>query len=198
VPDSPGLDAPGTDPHGLNPRRAALALVSAVLDDGRSLDAAKGDAALSGLTGPEKARAGDLAAAALRWVRPIDALTAGFMRRPLDARATTARDALRLAVAEVGALGAAPHAAVDAAVRLVKADARAAPLAGLVNAVARKATLAAPRRLTTPEAIAATAPAWLADALRAAWGEAATAILAAHLSDAPTDLTLRDPAEAAR
>ncbi|TVQ57667.1 MAG: methyltransferase domain-containing protein [Rhodobacteraceae bacterium] len=182
----------------MKPRRAALSLVAAVLDEARSLDAAKADPALARLSGPEKARAGDLASAVLRWVRPIDALAAEFMRRPLDARATTARDALRLAVAEVGALGAAPHAAVDAAVRLTKEDRRSAPLAGLVNAVARKAALAAPRRLATPEAIAATAPAWLADALRAAWGEAAAAILAAQLADAPVDLTLRDPAEARR
>lgn len=186
-----------SDAHGLAPRRAALAMIAAVLDDGRSLDAAKADAGLTALSGPERARAGDLAAATLRWLKPVDALLASLMRQPIAARAHVARDALRLAAAEVGALGAAPHAAVDAAVRLTKADRRAAPLAGLVNAVARRAAQAAPAHLADPVARAEAAPAWLMRRLRAEYGPAADAIAAAQLTDAPLDLTPRDPAEAA-
>jgi len=186
-----------SDAHGLAPRRAALGLIAAVLDDGRSLDAAKADAAMAALSGPERARAGDLAAATLRWLKPVDALLATLMRQPIAARAHVARDALRLAAAEVGALGAAPHAAVDAAVRLTKADRRAAPLAGLVNAVARRAAEAAPAHLADPAARAEAAPAWLMRRLRAEYGPAADAIAAAQLTDASLDLTVRDPAEAA-
>lgn len=176
------------DPHGLAPRRAALHLVSAVLDDGRSLDAARAEPPVSRLTGPDRARAGDLAEAVLRWLRPIDATLAGLMRKPLAPRARTARDALRLAVAETAILGTPPHAAVDAAVRLTRADRATAALSGLVNAVARRAT--AMRPALEPGTML---PDWLASALTQAWGDA---VLPALTQPAATDLTLRDPAGA--
>jgi 16S rRNA (cytosine967-C5)-methyltransferase len=176
------------DPHGLAPRRAALHLVSAVLDAGRSLDAARSDPALAGLSGPELARASDLAEAVLRWLRPVDATLAALMRKPLAAKARTARDALRLAVAETAALGTPPHATVDAAVRLTRADRATAALSGLVNAVARRATAAPP--VLDPQRML---PDWLAASLAGAWGEAALSALA---QPAATDLTLRDPAQA--
>jgi 16S rRNA (cytosine967-C5)-methyltransferase len=186
------------DRHGLAPRRAAVALLGAVLDEGRTLDAAKADAPFARLAPPDRARAGDLAAAALRWLPPIDALLAEFLKKPLNPSAQVARDALRLAVAEVAARGAPPHAAVDAAVRLTKAHRGSAPLAGLVNAVGRRAALAAPQRLATSEAQLATMPGWLAARLRTAWGDAATnGIITAHLRDAPFDATVRDAAERA-
>jgi 16S rRNA (cytosine967-C5)-methyltransferase len=182
------------DPHGLRPRRAAAAMLSAVLDDGRSLDAARA-AVEPGLDGPDRARAGDLAAAGLRWLAPVDRLLSGLMRQPIASRAHVARDALRLAVVEVGALGGAAHAAVDAAVRLTKEDRRSAPLAGLVNAVARRAAEAAPAALAADEARAEALPPWLIARLRKAYGgQGAAAIVAASLSDPPTDLTARDPA----
>lgn len=187
------------DLHGLRPRRAALDILAGVLDLGRTLDEAKADAGLEALTPPERARAGDLAAATLRWLAPADRLLAGLMERPVAARARVARDALRLAAVETGALGAAPHAAVDAAVRMVKADRRAAPLAGLVNAVARRAAAAAPAAFADPAARAGGTPRWLEARLARAWGrDAAAAIAQAHLDEPPLDLTLRDPAEATR
>jgi 16S rRNA (cytosine967-C5)-methyltransferase len=186
--------APRPDPHGLRPRRAALDIVSGVLDRGRTLDEAKADAGLDALAPSERARAGDLAAATLRWLGPADRLLAGLMERPVAARARVARDALRLAAVETGALGVAPHAAVDAAVRLTKADAKAAPLSGLVNAVARRAAAAAPGAFAAPGARAEALPRWLADRLARAWGaEAARAMAAAQLAEPPLDLTLRDP-----
>ena len=184
--------AAAPDPHGLRPRRAALHQIAAVLDHGRSLDAAKSDPALTGLTGPDRARAGDLAAATLRWLRPIDAQLRSLMRKPLAPKAATARDALRLAVAEGTALGTPPHAAVDAAVRLTKAAPQGAALSGLVNAVARRA-LAAPPALDPETAL----PGWLMARLRATWGAETPALLRAMLCDAPLDLTLRDASEAA-
>ncbi len=180
------------DPHGLAPRRAAAALLGAVLDDGRSLDAAKATPAFARLAPPDRARAGDLAASALRWLIPVDALLSEFMKKPIGQSAQVARDALRLAVAEVAALATPPHAAVDAAVRLAKESRGSAPLSGLVNAVARRAALAAPQRLATAEAQLATMPAWLSARLRAAWGDAvAHGIVAAHLRDAPFDATVQ-------
>jgi 16S rRNA (cytosine967-C5)-methyltransferase len=86
---------------------------------------------------------------------------------------------------------------VDAAVRMVKADRHAAPLAGLVNAVARRAAAAAPAAFADPAARAGGTPRWLEARLARAWGrDAAAAIAVAHLAEPPLDLTLRDPAEA--
>jgi 16S rRNA (cytosine967-C5)-methyltransferase len=199
VVSAPARRAVHDDAPGLAARRAAVALVGAVLDAGRSLDAAKGDAAITALAPSERARAGDLAAATLRWLAPTDALLGGLMTRPPTAAAQVARDALRVATVEVGVLDAPPHAAVDAAVRLAKGDARSAPLAGMVNAVARKAAEAAPAALSTPQARLAATPAWLRRRLKKAWGaRRAERICDAQLFDAPLDLTLRDPAAAAR
>lgn len=164
-------------------------MVAAVLDGGRSLDSAKADARHTALTGPERARAGDLAHAVLRWLLPIDARLAPMMRRAPDRRATVARDALRLAVAEVAVLGTPPHAAVDAAVRLAKADRPSAALAGLVNAVARRAV-----GDTRPLVAAETLPPWLAAHLAEAWD--LSALSAALCRDAALDLSVRHPAEA--
>lgn len=110
-------------------------------------------------------------------------------RRPQEA----ALAILRLAGAELLVLGEAPHAAVDAAVRLAKADGATARLSGFVNAVLRRAAEEGPAiwagldhaRLAAPD------PFWRA--LRADWGRAgAAAIAAAHLRPAPLDLTPRD------
>jgi 16S rRNA (cytosine967-C5)-methyltransferase len=186
-----------TDPHGLAPRRAALTLIRAVLDARRTLDDAKTAPAFAALAPAERARAGALAAAVLRRLAPIDALLAAHMRRPLDASAPTARDALRLALAEA-AEGAPPYAATDAAVRLVKAERREATLAGLVNAVARRAAPQAAAALAGPEAAEASHPGWLRRRLRGAYGGSAAALFEANLAEAPLDVTLRDPAEADR
>jgi 16S rRNA (cytosine967-C5)-methyltransferase len=171
-------------------------MIGGVLDHGRSLDQMRTEAE-AGLAPADRARAGHLAAAALRWLRPVDALLAGMMRQPIAARAQVARDALRLAVTEIAALAVPPHAAVDAAVRLTKADRRAAPLANLVNAVARKAADAAPTLLTNADARMTALPDWLLKRLRKAYGGAAAdRIGLALLEDAPLDLTARDPASA--
>ena len=114
------------------------------------------------------------------------------MRTPLRASAASARDALRLAVAEATILGTADHAAVDAAVRLVKASADSRHFASLVNAVARKA-IATPLDLDPATSL----PEWLRSHLCTDWGAETGALLKAMTSDAPLDLTPRDPAEGA-
>jgi 16S rRNA (cytosine967-C5)-methyltransferase len=179
------LSAPG-----LPARAAAAALVSGVLDAGRSL-AEQGDGPLAGLTGPERARAQGLAASVLRHLGRIDATLAHHLQKPPP---PPARHALRLAVAEIFLDGVPPHAAVDCAVRLARSDPKARRLAGLVNAVGRRAA-------ESPEVWAGAAeaapPPWLAKPLRAAWGEAALeAVRSAHLAPAPIDLTPRDPGDA--
>ena len=177
---------------GLAARRAAAALVTGVLEAGRSLD--DQEPVLARLAPPERARARTLAAATLRHLGRIDALLAGFLaRRPPP----PAMQALRLATAELHLDAVPAHAAVDGAVRLVRSGPGGARLAGLVNAVARRvADGGASLWEATPEA---GLPDWLAGPLDAAWGpEARRAIEAAQRLRPPIDLTLARPDEAGR
>jgi 16S rRNA (cytosine967-C5)-methyltransferase len=172
---------------GLAARQAAAALVAGVLEHGRSL--ADQDGALERLAPPERARALALATSTLRHLGRIDALLAGLLRRKPPPAALMP---LRLAVAEMHLDAVPAHAAVDAAVRLARP--RGGRLAGLVNAVARRA--ADPGRWeAAPEA---GLPGWLEGPVRAAWGDAADAIAVAHRRGAPLDITVKVPAETAR
>jgi len=176
---------------GVAARAAAAALVSGVLEDGRSLAEQAEGRALGGLAGPDRARAQALAATVLRRLGRIDATLAPLLRKPPP---PLARQALRIAVAELRIDGVPPHAAVDAAVRLVRGEARTRALAGLVNAVARRAAADPGLWEAAPEA---GLPDWLDGPVRAAWGGAAAeAVAAAHLRPAPLDLTPREAASA--
>lgn len=162
-----------------------------MLRDGRTL----GDqlASLDALPPADRARAQALATTTLRHLGRIDAFLDRFLsRRPPP----PALDALRLAAVELRIDGIPPHAAVDAAVRLVSATGKGKPLAGLVNAVARRLAEAGALWEAIPEA---PLPDWLARPLADAWGpETAARLAAAGHRTPPTDLTPRDPATAAR
>ena len=161
----------------LGPRRMALRLLAGVTREGRMLSDAPGG-------GADAARAGRLAALALRHMTRADAVIAARLARRPSARA---QDVLRLALAELHEGGAAAHGAVNDAVALVRMSPKAAGQAGLVNAVLRG--------VTAEEWAAAPAPrlpAWLRGPLVKAWGaERTAAIEAAHLAGAPLDLTSR-------
>lgn len=171
----------------LTARRGAVTLIRRALEDGRMLD----EAALPpGLAPSDRARALSLARATMRWLGPINAVLSRFMKRP---PAPEGHAILLLAATEMLALGEAPHGAVDAAVRLAKGERETVRLAGLANAVLRRIATEGPAiwadldhgRLATPD--------WLWRALRADWGRSGAAgIAAAHLRDAPTDLTPKD------
>ncbi|HVH02048.1 MAG TPA: transcription antitermination factor NusB [Amaricoccus sp.] len=175
---------------GLAARRAAAALLAGVLDKRRSLD--DQEAPLAGLEPGERARARSLAAETLRHLGRIDALLAGFLRRPPP---EPAMNALRLATAEMHLDAVPAHAAVDAAVRLVRSHPGGARLSGLVNAVARRVADGGPPLWdAAPEA---GLPDWLAGPVDAAWGvEARRAIEAAQRARPPVDLTPKRPEEA--
>ncbi|MFD1912675.1 RsmB/NOP family class I SAM-dependent RNA methyltransferase [Halodurantibacterium flavum] len=178
----------GGDTSGLAARRAALALISAVLEEGRLLSDALADprGMVAALDGQGRARAQRLALTTLRNIGRADRMLGPHLRkRPPPA----IHNILRLALAEVHAEGAAPHGAVDAAVSLAREGGGAAALAGLVNAVLRKTTAAPPevwQKLPVPDL-----PKWLRRPLIAAYGKPAVeAIEAAHLAGAPLDLTV--------
>lgn len=180
---------PGAHP---DPRGAALALLRAVLQGGRTLAEARADpgTGFAALDSPGQARALRLALATLRHLDRADALLAPFLRKPPPA---PVRAILRLAVTERMVFDAPAYGVVNAAVALARSSRKGAALAGLVNAVLRKA-------VGTPRADwdalpVQRLPDWLRTPLVAAWGaEAVAAMEAAHMQGAALDLTLRDPA----
>ncbi len=178
---------------GLPARIAASSLLAGVLDRGQRLSDQTADPALAALAGPEKARAQRLASATLRHLGRIDAVLAPHLRKTPP---PAARNALRLAVAELFVDDVPPHAAVDAAVRLARTDPKGRHLSGLVNAVARRVAEAPG---AWADAAEAALPEWLDGPVRDAWGDAAAdGVRDAHMRPAPLDLTLRDPGQAAR
>jgi 16S rRNA (cytosine967-C5)-methyltransferase len=181
---------------GFAARSAAASLVEGVLVDHRPLSdqvvAPKGP--LAGLSPPERARAQALALAVLRNLWRIDAVIGPMLNRKPPERARTA---LRLAAAEMLVDHVPPHAAVDAAVRLARADAKGRHAAGMVNALARRIATDGAARLA--DALPPVLPDWLAGPVAAAWGaEAAARIAAVHAAVPPLDFTPKDPATAAQ
>ena len=175
---------------GFSARAAAAALVSGVLDGGRTLADQAED--LGHLTPSERARAQTLATDMLRHLGRIDAVIAPHLRKLPPA---PVRHALRLATAEIHLHGVPAHAAVDGAVRLARAHPKGRHLAGLVNAVARRVSEAPEAWAEAPEG---GLPDWIGRPVAAAWGAGAAASVArAHHVAPPLDLSLRDPGSAA-
>ncbi len=176
------------DPAGTPARRAALRLLTAVLVQGRALEAAL-DPALAGVDHPaDRALARNLAAAVLRWLIDLDALIDSATPKPLppDARA---RMALRIGLAGRLLLGTPPHAVIATTLALTEGGPRRLVHAVLSRLLREGAAL--PPVPTLPEPYRSR---W-----RASWGEAAVQGAAAAFGhEPPVDLTLRDAGETAR
>ncbi|GGG45679.1 SAM-dependent methyltransferase [Caldovatus sediminis] len=177
--------SPRAGPPGLPTRRAALALLEAVLGRHRPLEEAL-DALPAGLDPRDRAAAHRIASAVLRRLGSLDAVVEPFLRREPPA---AVRHALRIGAAELLLLGTPAHAAVASAVALVPR-----PFAGLVNAVLRRIAEQGPAALEGLDAERLDTPPWLWSAWHAAYGpEVARAIAAAHRVPAPLDLTPARP-----
>jgi 16S rRNA (cytosine967-C5)-methyltransferase len=167
---------------GLSVRAAAVALLSAVLDDGKMLSQAVG--VMGGLAPSDRARAQRLAGDTLRHLDACDEVLAPFLRKaPPD----HVLHILRLAVTELSQPGAAAHGIVNAAVTLTRQ--RQASASGMVNAVLRKIS-------DLPDIFAAQPPqklpAWLRKTLIATYGrDSVRAFEAVQASVPPLDLTLK-------
>jgi 16S rRNA (cytosine967-C5)-methyltransferase len=172
--------------EGLAARGAAVAILDAVLGEGRMLaevlEAPYGP--MMGLGPAERGRAQRLALTVMRHVEPADRVLAPFLR---NAPPRSVQNALRLAVVEMAVEGAPPHGAVNAAVEIVRRGRRSGHLAGLVNAVLRKVgDLPAPFAGLPPQRM----PRWLRQPLVHAWGREAVAVMEAVQAMAPpVDLT---------
>ncbi|MBY8974674.1 methyltransferase domain-containing protein [Rhodobacteraceae bacterium NNCM2] len=185
-----GRPAPRQDERpGLAARRGALRLLVNVLDKGMILD----DGELGGRP-EDRAQAHGLAALTLRRLGQIDDIIRRFADHPPK---PPVNHALRLVTAELCFAGTPPHAAIDMAVRATKLSG-APRMAGLVNAVGRRISEQGAEIVARQDAAALNLPAKLGAALTADWGaEVATAIAAAHLVEAPYDLTPKDPSDGA-
>lgn len=167
-------------------RAGAVALLNAVLGEGRLLAQAQDVAGFAGLPPAEKARAQRLALAVLRGLEPADKLLKPLMRK---APPLPVLNILRLAVIELAG-GAAAHGVVNEAVGLARSNRKTGHLSGLVNAVLRQVpdggTLASVQKM----------PRWLRQPLVHAYGrEAVTTMEAVQAAMPPLDLTVRAGAE---
>jgi 16S rRNA (cytosine967-C5)-methyltransferase len=187
----PPLAAPPVDEAALRPRFAALTMLEAALDRRNGLEDAAGSKAVLDLPVRDRAFARALTMATLRNLGPIDrALQAKVRKAPPDAVIML----LRLGAAQIFHLDTPDFAAVTTTVEMAAARNPTRPFKALVNAVLRGLT----RDTAAPVEPETYAPAWLYARWRAAYGqEAADAIAARIAEEPPTDLTPRDPAEAA-
>jgi 16S rRNA (cytosine967-C5)-methyltransferase len=172
-----------TEPTGTPARRAALRLLTAVLQQGRPLESAL-DGALSGVDATaDRALARAIAGHVLRRLPDLDALIDGATARnlPHDARARTV---LRIALAQALLMGTPPHAAVATALPLVEGGPRRL-VHGVLSRLLREGA-ALPEPPTLPPGVAKR---W-----RGRYDLAAAARSIAQ--EPPTDLSLRDGAAA--
>ncbi len=173
---------------GFAPRLAAANLLKGVLEEGRLLSdlIQSGNGPLASLPPQGKARAQSLASDTLRHLGRIDTVLDQFLQKEPP---IYARNALRLAACEMLVHGIAPHAAVDAAVRMVKNNHQTQHLSGLANAVARRVAEHGPEMW--PDLDSTPLPPHLAKPLAKAYGrKAVEGFEAAHEAGAPLDISL--------
>ncbi len=175
---------------GLAPRRAAVRLLDAVLEDRRLLSELL-PGAVDRLAPQDRARAARLATSCLRWMDRADRILGPYLKTRPPA---TAMNTLRLAVVEICLDGAAAHGVVNAAVDLMRQSKNTQRLSGLANAVLRKVAKDGPANwsnLPDPQM-----PNWLRKPLISDYGKACVkAIETAHASAAPLDLTVKSDPE---
>ncbi|SHJ54969.1 16S rRNA (cytosine967-C5)-methyltransferase [Palleronia salina] len=168
-------------------RAAALALVGDVTEHGRLMSEVL-EQRTRALEAPDRARAQRLAIGTLRWMDRADRALGPFLRmKPWP----EVHNILRLAIYEIHEGGTPPHAAVSAAVDLVRASERGAGQAGLVNGVLRNVQRAdAWAALPVPRL-----PKWLRKPLLKTYGKAAVAGMEdAFAATPPLDLSVKEDA----
>jgi len=182
-------------------RRAALDVLTSCLDKGQPLDDAlarhTGFAGLDprALDPRDRAFVRLLLATTLRRLGEIEEVLDTLVERPLEGANSAGAQVLRLGAAQLLFLGTPAHAAVDTSVRLVE-GAGLHHLKGLVNAVLRRIARDGAALLGDRDPARLNTPVWLWESWTAAYGEETTrAIAAAHLIEAPLDLTTRADAD---
>ncbi len=182
---------------GLAARALAAQALHEVLEGGMMLPAALARAATVPLAARDRALAENIVRTALRRKGQIEDILHRFLRRPLPRRARKGHAVLLAAAAQILFMRVPAHAAVDMAVRTMRAEARLRPLAGLVNAVLRKVAAEGPRICARQDAFVLDIPAWLRRNWTAAYGETEARKIAAALLEEPAlDITVKRAEEA--
>lgn len=169
-------------------RAAAVEALGRVLRRRLTLDEALD---LTGLEERDRAFARLLVAGTLRRLGQIDDLLGQCLEHPLPAKAAIAGDILRLGAAQLLFLDTPAHAAVDTAVDMTRAAGLTAQVK-LVNAVLRRLCRDGRAMTEAQDAALLNTPAWLWQSWSEAYGEeTCRAIAAAHLTEAPLDVSIK-------
>ncbi|HTC84304.1 MAG TPA: transcription antitermination factor NusB [Rhizomicrobium sp.] len=178
---------------GLPARRAALAILSGVLQKRRPLDA--GLDQLAGLAARDAGFARALVSQTLRHMGALDAVLRKFVAKPLAPhKAGAASEILLLGTCELLILKVAPHAAVDAANELAAKDSKAVHFKPLINAVLRKIAQQGEAVLSGLDRERLSTPDWLWSRWMAQYDAGTARLIArAHQNEAPIDIVLRSP-----
>jgi 16S rRNA (cytosine967-C5)-methyltransferase len=176
---------------GLPARRAALSILSGVLQKRRPLDAQ-----LEQLTGLQTRDAGfarALVSETLRHMGALDAVLRKFIAKPLAPhKAGTTIEILLLGACELLILKVAAHAAVDAANGLAAKDSKAVHFKPLINAVLRKVASQGETMLSGLDRERLATPDWLWTRWTAQYGASTARLIArAHQTSAPIDIVLK-------
>jgi 16S rRNA (cytosine967-C5)-methyltransferase len=176
----------------LAPRRTALELLVACLDKGQPLDEALSRHNGFPVLDPrDRAFVRLLLATTLRRLGEIDTVLGLLIERPLQGANALGHQVLRLGAAQLLFLGTPAHAAVDTSVQLMEIT-NQTHLKGLANAVLRKVARDGAALLGDRDPARLNTPQWLWESWTESYGEDTTrAIAAAHLIEAPLDLTAR-------
>ena len=188
-------EAPPPPPPGLAARVAAAAALADILGNGHTLEERFAADAAAGRQHAfdvrDRALIRSIVTASLRRLGTIRAALAKFLEQGLPKKAGSLEHALIVGAAQLLFLDVPDHAAVDLAVRAVRADPKAAPYAALANAVLRNVARARDE-LRDPADPFIDTPPWLAARWKKNWGvEAATAIALMHRREPTLDLTVR-------
>lgn len=199
----PGRPRPRSeaDINALEARRQAVDLIAQVLRRRRPFDeafaASARDGKLASLPERDRALVRAIAATALRRLGQIERHTARYLPKPLPKRSGKAREILLVGAAQVLFMRIPPHAAVDTAVAIARADREARHFAGLINAVLRRIGEAGLDAREEQETVPLNTPAWLMRRWTEAYGEAAARKIAeAHAEEPPLDLSVKDNPQA--
>jgi 16S rRNA (cytosine967-C5)-methyltransferase len=176
---------------GLPARRAALAILSGVLQKRRPLDA--GLDHLTGLQTRDAGFARALASESLRHMGALDAVLRKFIAKPLQPhKAGATGEILLLGACELLILKVAPHAAVDAANQLAAKDSKAVHFKPLINAVLRKVAKEGEAVLSGLDRERLSTPEWLWTRWTAQYGAGTARLIArAHQQAAPVDIVMK-------
>jgi 16S rRNA (cytosine967-C5)-methyltransferase len=178
---------------GLPARRAALAIVSGVLQKRRPLDAQLDS--LHALPPRDAGFARALASETLRHMGALDAVLRKFISKPLvPHKAGATVEILLLGACELLILKVAAHAAVDAANELAAKDPKAMHFKPLINAVLRKVAKDGEAVLSGLDRERLSTPDWLWTRWVAQYDAGTARVIArAHQQSAPIDIVMKSP-----